>query len=292
MKEVLWDVAKQVVEESMDVLEVKELSFAYPGGIEVLHQVDMRVGKGECVALLGANGCGKTTLFQHFNGLLRPTTGNVVLRDKELNQWDNLEVFRRIGLVFQDPNDQLFAASVYDDVSYGPVNLGLGMDEIAFRVEEALNQVGLWDYRGRSLHQLSYGQKKRVAIAGILAMHPEVMVLDEPTAGLDPRSAAALMRLLKSLQTDHGLTVILSTHDVDIVPIYADRVYIMQEGRMLKEGTPADVFQDPKEVRRAFLRLPRIAHLWEVLRAKEGLVSEQNPLTIREARKAFRVHNS
>lgn len=273
----------------MNVLEVKGLSFTYPGGIEVLHEVDMRVGEGECVALLGANGCGKTTLFQHFNGLLKPDFGQVFLENKELNQWDKIEVFRRIGLVFQDPNDQLFAASVYDDVSYGPVNLGLSADEIARRVEEALNQVGLWDHRGRSLQQLSYGQKKRVAIAGILAMHPEVIILDEPTAGLDPRSAAALMRLLKSLQVNKRFTVILSTHDVDIVPIYADRVYIMQEGRMLKEGTPAEVFQEPKEVRQAYLRLPRIAHLWEVLRAKEGLAAEGNPLTIGEARKAFHV---
>lgn len=165
--------------------------------------------------------------------MLKPASGQVFLWGKDLRQWDKLEVFRRVGLVLQDPDDQMFAASVYDHVSYGQVNLGLGRAEIARRVEEALKQVGLGDFRGRSLHQLSYGQKNRVAIAGIPAMHPEVIILDEPTAGLDLRSAVALMRLLKSLQTDHGLTVVFATHDVDIVPTYADRVYIIQEANQV-----------------------------------------------------------
>lgn len=272
----------------MAILEAQDLGFAYPGGDEVLHKVNFRAKAGEFVALLGANGCGKTTLFQQFNGLLKPVSGRVLLDGKDLKGIDKSEVFRRVGLVFQDPNDQLFAASVYEDVSYGPTNLGLGRDEIAVRVEGSLNQVGMWEYRERSLHRLSYGQKKRVAIAGILAMQPEVIILDEPTAGLDPRTAASLLRMLKSLQQEKGLTVVLSTHEVDIVPVYCDRVYVMQDGYILMEGMPQEVFGDPHQIRRAFLRLPRIAHLWEILRAREGLVSGKNPLTVREARTVFR----
>lgn len=272
----------------MAILEVSALSFAYPGGMDVLHNVNFAVEEGESVALLGANGCGKTTLFQHFNGLLKPRNGSVILKGKNLSQWNSTEIFRRVGLVFQDPNDQLFAASVYEDVSYGPTNLRLPTEEIAQRVEHALKQIGMWEYRGRSLQQLSYGQKKRVAIAGILAMRPEIIILDEPTAGLDPRTAASLMRLLKSLQKEQNFTIILSTHDVDLVPIYCERVYVMQAGEMLLSGTPMEVFQDPRQIREAFLRLPRVAHLWEILKNKEGLVSKENPLTIHEARLAFR----
>lgn len=269
------------------ILEASELSFAYPGGERVLRDIDFSVSAGEFVALLGANGCGKTTLFQHFNGLLKPNAGRVLLKGKELSRWPKKDVFSQVGLVFQDPNDQLFAATVYEDVSYGPVNLGLAEGEIAERVELALGQVGMWEYRQRSLHQLSYGQKKRVAIAGILAMRPEIMILDEPTAGLDPRTATSLMRLLKCLQLEHHLTIILSTHEVDIVPVYCDRAYLMQAGRMIKQGTPEEVFSDPETIRNSFLRLPRIAHLWEVLSKRDGFPAGEMPLTIKEARQVL-----
>ncbi|MHB1406292.1 MAG: energy-coupling factor ABC transporter ATP-binding protein [Desulfitobacteriaceae bacterium] len=268
----------------MIILEARSLTFAYPGRENVLREIDFTVEEGAFLALLGANGCGKTTLFQHFNGLLKPSAGTVLLRGKSLNEWGNEEIFRRVGLVFQDPNDQLFAATVYDDVSYGPTNLRLGPVEITLRVQQALENVGMWEYRKRSLHELSYGQKKRVAIAGILAMQPEIMILDEPTAGLDPRTAAALMKLLKSLQKEQGLTIILATHDVDIVPIFCDRVYVMQHGTIIREGTPSEVFADPERIRQAFLRLPRVAHLIELLK-RDGVLNIDNlPLTIGEAK--------
>lgn len=268
----------------MIILEARALTFAYPGRENVLRGIDFTVKKGEFLALLGANGCGKTTLFQHFNGLLKPSAGTVLLRGKSLNEWGNEEIFRRVGLVFQDPNDQLFAATVYDDVSYGPTNLRLSPVEITRRVQKALENVGMWEYRKRSLHELSYGQKKRVAIAGILAMQPEIMILDEPTAGLDPRTAAALMKLLKSLQKEQGLTIILATHEVDIVPIFCDRVYVMQNGAIIREGTPSEVFADPERIRQAFLRLPRVAHLIELLK-RDGVLNIDNlPLTIGEAK--------
>ena len=272
----------------MAILETENVNFAYPSGAEILHGVNFSVNAGECVALLGANGCGKTTLFQHFNGLLKPHSGRVLLKGKDLSQWHKNEVFTQVGMVFQDPHDQLFAASVYEDVSYGPKNIGLSPSDIQERVESALKQCKMWDQRNHSIHQLSYGQKKRVAIAGVLAMRSEIIVLDEPTAGLDPRTAADLMLTLKGLQVNKGLTIILSTHEVDIVPIYCDKVYVMQEGRIVSKGTPEQVFSDPVLIREAYLRLPRIAHLWEILKHKEGLDSSANPLTIKEARKAFR----
>ena len=276
----------------MVLLETQNLNFAYPSGAEILHDVDFSVNAGECVALLGANGCGKTTLFQHFNGLLKPRSGRILLMDKDISQWQKTEVFTHVGLVFQDPHDQLFAASVYEDVSYGPKNLGLSSSEIHERVESALKQLKMWDHRNQSIHQLSYGQKKRVAIAGVLAMRSEIIVLDEPTAGLDPRTAADLMLTLKGLQVNKGLTIILSTHEVDIVPIYCDRVYVMQDGHIVIKGTPAQVFSDPVLIREAYLRLPRITHLWEILKHREGLESSANPLTIKEAREAFRKLSS
>lgn len=272
----------------MAILETHNLSFTYPGGAETLHDINFMVNVGECVALLGANGCGKTTLFQHFNQLLKSETGQVILMGKDLREWKKNDVFRHVGMVFQDPNDQLFASSVFEDVSYGPKNLGLTSSEIKIRIEEALEQCGMWEYRHFPLHQLSFGQKKRVAIAGVLAMRPAIIVLDEPTAGLDPRTATALMRTLKKLQTEQGLTIILSTHEVDLVPIYCDRAYVMQEGRLIREGTPTEIFKDPVQIREAFLRLPRIAHLWEILKAKEGLPTSENPLTVKAARAVFR----
>lgn len=266
------------------ILEAHALTFAYPGRENVLSGVDFTVKEGEFVGLLGANGCGKTTLFQQFNGLLKPSTGTVFLRGKALNEWGKEEIFRRVGLVFQDPNDQLFAATVFDDVSNGPTNLRCALVEITRRVQQALEQVGMWEYRKRSLHELSYGQKKRVAIAGILAMQPEIMILDEPTAGLDPRTAAALMKLLKSLQKEQGLTIILATHEVDIVPIYCDRVYVMQSGAIIREGTPSEVFADPERIRQAYLRLPRVAHLVELLKRNGTLNIDNLPLTIGQAK--------
>ena len=195
------------------------------------------------------------------------------------------ELRRKVGIVFQDPDDQLFSADVYRDVSFGPVNLGLPEDEVRRRVESALELTGISDLRGKPTHALSYGQKKRAAIAGVAAMQPRVMILDEPTAGLDPQGVSDIMKLLKKLRSELGMTIILATHDMDIVPLYCDRVFLLSGGKMLRSGTPEEVFSDPEELRRNHLRLPRIAHLMEVLSDRDGVDVDRSAATISAARR-------
>ncbi|MHB8172653.1 MAG: ATP-binding cassette domain-containing protein [Thermincolia bacterium] len=269
----------------MYILETDNLHYSYPDGYKALHGINFRVSQGEIVALLGANGCGKTTLFQHFNGLFKPSQGKVLIKGISLADMVAEDVFKTIGLVFQDPNDQLFAATVYEDVSYGPTNLGLPKEEISQRVEQSLKMVEMGQYRDKSIHHLSYGQKKKVAIAGILALGPEVMVMDEPTAGLDPRGVSNLMKLLVNIQQQTGCTVVISTHYVDLAPIFCQRVYVMNQGNIMLSGTPQEVFSDKISIREAGLRLPRLAHLGEIL-VKDGLAINRLPLTIGQAREA------
>lgn len=269
----------------MAILEARNVHFSYPDGFKALNGINLKVAKGEFVALLGANGCGKTTLFQHFNCLLQPQEGEIFLEGKSSKEKKTEEIFQTVGLVFQDPNDQLFATGVFEDVSYGPTNLGLPREDVYARVKEALELVGMWDLRGRNIRSLSFGQKKRVAVAGMLALRPRILILDEPTAGLDPRTASKLMQLLQEVQHKSGLTVILSTHEVDYVPIYCNRVYVMNQGEIVMAGSPEEVFAQKEKIRQANLRLPRIGHLLEILKGQDGFNLPGLPaLTISTAR--------
>ena len=267
------------------MIRTEALSFSYDGFTSALAEISLEVKDGEFLALLGANGCGKTTLLKHLNGLLKPSSGRVFLDGRELSLFKDEQIFRRVGMVFQDPNDQLFGASVGQDVAFGAVNLGLKPDEVARRVSRALKMVGALGLAGKAIHTLSFGQKRRVAIAGVLAMAPEVILLDEPTSGLDPRGASAIMRLLRKLNQGKGTTMLMATHDVELVPLFADRVAIMSKGRLIAEGPPAKVFADTAMIREAELRLPRVGHLIEILQKKEGMSFQQVPLTIGEARR-------
>lgn len=271
----------------MNIIETKNISYNYPDGTEALKNVDFTAKKGKIVALLGPNGAGKSTLFLHFNGILRPTQGSITIDSEPLRyeKKDLMKVRQKVGIVFQNPDDQLFAPTVIEDVAFGPMNIGLPEEEVEKRVKDALERVGMEGSENKAPHHLSGGQKKRVAIAGILAMKPEIMVLDEPTSGLDPKGASQIMHLLYNLNQE-GMTIIISTHDVDLVPLYAYNVYIISEGRIIKEGSPLDVFQDVKTIRGANLRLPRIAHLMEILGKEDKLPFDQPyPLTIGEARR-------
>ena len=216
------------------MLEARNITFSYDDGTEALNNVNLKVDKGDIVALLGKNGAGKSTLFLHFNGILRPDKGEIII-DEEKLKYDKKSLIKfrqKVGLVFQNPDDQIFAPSVEEDVAFGPLNLKLPMEEVQKRVHEALERVGMVGFEKKAPHHLSGGQKKRVAIAGILAMKPEIMVFDEPTAGLDPKGASKIINLLKELN-EQGITIIISTHDVDLVPQYANKVYVLHEGSMI-----------------------------------------------------------
>jgi cobalt/nickel transport system ATP-binding protein len=271
----------------MKVIETKDITYEYPDGTKALDKVNFNVDGGKIVALLGPNGAGKSTLFLHFNGILSPSTGSVIIDGVtvEYNKKDLMQIRQKVGIVFQNPDDQLFAPTVLEDVAFGPMNMGLPKEEVEIRVKEALLRVGMEGFEKKPPHHLSGGQKKRVAIAGILAMKPKIMVLDEPTSGLDPKGASQILRLLYKLNHE-GITIVISTHDVDLVPLYASKVYIISKGKIIQEGTASEVFEDVKTIRGANLRLPRIAHLMEILEKEDKLPFDKPyPLTIGEARK-------
>jgi cobalt/nickel transport system ATP-binding protein len=272
----------------MNIIEAKDITYNYPDGTEALKNVNFDVEKGKIVALLGPNGAGKSTLFLHFNGILRPTSGQISVEGENLDYSKDglMKVRQKVGIVFQNPDDQLFAPTVVEDVAFGPLNMGLSPEEVEKKVSDSLEKVGMNGFKNKPPHHLSGGQKKRVAIAGILAMDPQIMVLDEPTSGLDPKGASQILKLLYKLN-EEGISIIISTHDVDLVPLYADKIFIISNGEIIKEGTPHHVFEDVTTIRNANLRLPRIAHLMEILKKEDKLsFSEKYPLTIGEARKS------
>ena len=270
------------------MLEVKNLKYSYNNDYQALKGVSLKIERGEMVALLGKNGAGKSTLFLHLNGIYEPDEGQVFIDGEEL-KYDKkslLKFRQKVGIVFQNPDDQIFAPTVEEDVAFGPLNLKLPMEEVQNRVEEALERVGMSGYEKTAPHHLSGGQKKRVAIAGILAMKPEIMVLDEPTAGLDPQGVANLSALLKELN-EEGITIIISTHEVDLVPDYANRAFVMVDGELIAEGTPKEIFSQPNILEQANLKVPIVTELFQQLE-KDGFDMEGDyPLTIDEARDKF-----
>lgn len=270
------------------IFSLENLSHRYSDGTLALNEISMNFSRGERIALLGTNGSGKTTLLNHLNGILKPTSGNIYFEDKPL-AYDSkslLNLRKRVGFVFQDPNDQLFASSVKQDVAFGPLNLGYTPEHVKTLVDEALETVGMTEFADKPPHFLSGGQKKRVALAGVLAMQPEVIIMDEPTSSLDPMATSGILHLLLHLNRENGITLVLATHDVDIVPLFANRLCILDKGKIVSEGTPKEIFSNTELIRKVNLRSPRIAHLFEVLKKENNLpVGDELPLTIGEARK-------
>lgn len=268
-------------------IEAKDLCYTYEDGTIALDHISLRAQKGKITGILGANGAGKSTLFLNLNGVLSPSSGQVLLDGTEVRRDRKgiAELRRRVGIVFQDPDDQLFSADVYRDISFGAVNLGLPEEEVRRRVEQAMERTGVSALRDKPTHALSFGQKKRVAIAGVLVMEPEVLILDEPTAGLDPHGVSELMHLLSQLRDSLGMTILLATHDMDVVPISCDYAYLLGQGRVLLEGTPGELFSQPEVLRANQLRLPRMAHLMEILREQDGLDADVSAATISAVRR-------
>ena len=266
-------------------VEAQNLSYTYPGGVAALEEVTFRARPGEFVAVLGANGSGKTTLLKVLMRLLVPQAGTLRIDGHDPAGLRPAEVYRRIGMVFQNPTDQLFAPTVELDVGFGPRNLGLPEDQVAARVEQSLAMVDAAGLRHRAIHHLSLGQQKRACLAGVLAMRPSILLLDEPTAGLDPRAESQTAELLLGERRRSGTTLILCTHAVDLLPVLADRVCVLRQGRLWREGTPEEIFGDATTAAAAGLRPPWIAQLFQELLGQNGWPAGPLPLTVAEARR-------
>jgi cobalt/nickel transport system ATP-binding protein len=237
---------------SVPTVEIRNLSYAYPDGSRALDGVDLHVHPGERVALLGPNGAGKTTLVLHLNGILQPSAGSVRIAGLAVDQPNLIEIRRRVGIVFQDPDDQLFMPTVREDVAFGPANQGLEDGELDRRVDEALSAVGMADRRDRAPHHLSLGERRLVAIATVLAMRPEILVLDEPTANLDPVGRRELAEVLETLEH----TMLLVSHDLPFAHRLCKRSVVLNRGRVSADGSTAELLSDDALMAANRLELP------------------------------------
>ena len=269
-----------------DIIVTEHLAYTYPGmdnmpGVAVFKDLDLQVEEGSFVAILGMNGCGKSTLAKHFNSILLPTGGKVWVGGIDTSNEDRLMVIRRtVGMVFQNPDNQIVANVVEEDVAFGPENLGIASPEIRNRVDKALKQVGMYEYREHAPHLLSGGQKQRIAIAGVIAMEPRCIVLDEPTAMLDPRGRREVMETVKRLNREKGITVVLITHHMDEAA-QADRVVVMHKGGVAADGTPEQVFSQVELLHRIGLAAPDSVELCWALN-QEGFSLPLNKLNPEE----------
>jgi len=266
-------------------LSVTIENFRYPDGTTALSGIRFDVARGEFTGILGSNGSGKTTLLKVMDGLIRDYNGRVLLDGEDILALSPRDIYRRVGLVFQNPDDQLFAHSVFEDAAFGPRNMGIGEKEVAERVREALCAVDMEGQAGKAIHHLSFGQKKRVCIAGLLAMGHEILLLDEPTAGLDPVGEYRMMELLTRLNRENGVTIVMATHSVDLVPLFLHRLHVLNRGGITRSGAPPEVFTAPEEMAEVRLRLPHVAELIYRLKQEDNVPFGRIPLTIGEARR-------
>jgi len=266
-------------------LDLDIRSFKYPDNTVALSDIRVSVKSGEFTGILGSNGSGKTTLLKVMDGLLRDFDGSVLLDGAEIRKLSPKEIYRKVGLIFQNPDEQLFAPSVFEDVAFGPLNMGFSEKETMERVSQALSDVDMEQFSRKSIHNLSFGQKKRICIAGLLAMGHEILLMDEPTAGLDPMGEYKMMNLLTGLNKKKGVTIVMATHSVDLVPVFLDSLYILSKGRIVRGGSPEEVFTAPKDMEQIKLRLPHIAEMIYQLKHEDKIGFNKIPLTIGEARR-------
>ena len=270
------------------ILEARDVRYHYPRGPEAISGISFHIRRKEKIALVGPNGAGKSTLLTMFNGMIRPDSG-IMLFDNQPIGYDtkSLRMLRkRVGFVLQNPDRQIIAPTVYQDVAFGPANLGYTEDEIKKVVSLALLHVGLEGFERRPPHQLSGGEKKRVAIAGVLAMDPDVLVLDEPTSGLDPSGSEDIMELLDELNHE-GKTIIISTHDVELAYPWADRAILILGGKILQEDIPEVAFGNPEYIRKAHLSSPTLLELHRELQKRGFLLQGKKPRTVLDMMQCF-----
>ena len=273
---------------SETMLTAQDIHFRYdpeqPGF--ALDGVSLEVKKGEFVAVLGANGCGKSTLAKHFNAILLPETGTVLVEKMDTKNEENLLAIRqKVGMVFQNPDNQIVATVVEEDVAFALENLGVDPKEIRTRIDDAMQMAGIYKHRHKGPHKLSGGQKQRVAIAGVIAMRPDCLVLDESTAMLDPRGRESVMKTIRRLNHEYGITVIAITHYMEEAA-QADRVLVMNKGHIVMEGTPREVFSQTEKVRSLRLDVPQAAVLRDEL-CKAGLPMPEGLIDVEECAQAI-----
>jgi len=265
------------------IMEATRVSFSYeeePESQLVLDDVSLGVRRGEFLAVLGHNGSGKSTLAKHFNAILLPREGRVVVDGMETTDEEKLyDIRQTVGMVFQNPDNQIVATIVEEDVAFALENMGVPPKEIRQRVDDALRSVGMYEFREHAPHQLSGGQKQRIAIAGVIAMRPKCIVLDEPTAMLDPRGRAEVMKTLRELNRDHGITIVLITHYMDEAA-QCDRVVVVDGGKLLMNGTPREVFRQVDRLKAVGLDVPQVTELMHALReagvpVREDIITEE-----------------
>ena len=265
------------------IMEATRVSFSYEEEAEsplVLDGISLTVGRGEFLAVLGHNGSGKSTLAKHFNAILLPQQGRVVVEGMNTAEEEKLyDIRQTVGMVFQNPDNQIVATIVEEDVAFALENMGVPPAEIRQRVDDALRSVGMYEYREHAPHQLSGGQKQRIAIAGVIAMRPRCIVLDEPTAMLDPRGRAEVMKTLRDLNREHGITIVLITHHMDEAA-QCDRVVVVDRGKLLMDGLPREVFSRVEELKAVGLDVPQVTELMHSLRqaglpVREDIITEE-----------------
>lgn len=272
-------------------IKIENLTHTYMKGSpfekKALDNINIEINEGEFVALIGHTGSGKSTLIQHINGLLKPDSGKIIIDGIDITDKDaNLNSIRKkVGLVFQYPEYQLFEETIEKDIAFGPKNLGLSDDDIEKRVKRAMNMVGLeYDkYKDKSPFEVSGGQKRRVAIAGVVAMEPKVLILDEPTAGLDPKGRDEILGKIKDLQKEYSMTILLVSHSMEDVAKLADRILVMNGGKCILDGTPKEVFSEADTLESVGLAVPQVTYLAKELKKRNFNISD-NIFTVEQAK--------
>ncbi len=275
------------------LLELKDVSYIYGKNtvyeVAALSHINLKISEGEFIGVIGHTGSGKSTLIQHFNGLIRPTEGQVLFQGEDIwaDGYPLRQLRTHVGLVFQYPENQLFETDVLSDVMFGPKNQGLSKEECKERAIAALRQVGLAEELYKvSPFELSGGQKRRVAMAGVLAMNPEVLILDEPTAGLDPKGRDEILGQIEKLRRDRGITIILVSHSMEDVATYADRLLVVNDGKIMMDDTPRNVFARDEELKQMGLATPEVTDIMRKL-SEKGLPVDLHAITVEEAKNSI-----